>query len=279
MFIKYIVVAILVITSFVEGTIFTSPIRNDLAYLAGSQQTFTWSTNCIPPSTNTSPHPKSVRAVLVDNTNPGSILYITDIATIDCSIANQNTVIWTVPNNLSNYTSIFALALDLTPPSISGRFKVIPVMSDPTPSSKTPIILGSVIGVVVLAIIIAIALIWRRRRRRTREKISKSNTLELAPSVAVNIYKPDLPPVVAINGDKFELPPMAVFKEDKSEFVPAVALRTAPNYPVEDRIITEAGHPRRNPIYVSTARDSIGSLRAPQGIAHVVRGPEYRHYE
>ncbi|KAF9106527.1 hypothetical protein BGX27_009125 [Mortierella sp. AM989] len=129
-------------SAFAAQTSFTNPVGGTQVYAAGSQQTFTWMTACVPPNGLTAVDPKKVAVQLLNATVNTNAYFLDHITTVDCSTANQGNVPWTVPNNLPTYDGLFSLQMVFKENNAySGSFKIIPpggVAPGPGPTPNDP---------------------------------------------------------------------------------------------------------------------------------------------
>ncbi|KAF9418607.1 hypothetical protein BGZ94_009656 [Podila epigama] len=143
MFIKSLAVATVAVVATVSAqipkhTYFTGPLGEGVEYPANKPATFSWTGTCAPPSDAVIPPPANASAVnvqLVDSTNATNVVFLDEVAVIDCTKSNGNTV-WTVPDKFPN-VKVFALRIMFEPPQYSGNFKILQANS-PKPDTPAP---------------------------------------------------------------------------------------------------------------------------------------------
>ncbi|KAF9080960.1 hypothetical protein BGX23_001462, partial [Mortierella sp. AD031] len=101
---------------------FTQPVGEGITYEAGTNQTFSWTMACTPPSTLVSATPSATEVDFMDSNNIDNAFYVKKVGTIDCQKSVGN-LVWTVPADTK--PGVYALQLLLTPNNAySGRFNV-----------------------------------------------------------------------------------------------------------------------------------------------------------
>ncbi|KAG0231520.1 hypothetical protein BGW42_000165 [Actinomortierella wolfii] len=101
---------------------FTQPVGDGISYVAGTNQTMSWTGPCTPPSTLVSATPNATEVDFMDSNNINNAFYVKKVGTIDCT-KNVGNLVWTVPADTK--PGIYALQLLLTPNNAySGRFNV-----------------------------------------------------------------------------------------------------------------------------------------------------------
>ncbi|KAF9359523.1 hypothetical protein BGX34_008311 [Mortierella sp. NVP85] len=102
---------------------FTQPVGDGFTYVAGTNQTFSWTMACTPPpSALVSATPSETEVDPMDSNNIGNAFYVKKVGTIDCTKSVGN-LVWTIP--LDTKPGIYALQLLLAPNNAySGRFNV-----------------------------------------------------------------------------------------------------------------------------------------------------------
>ncbi|KAF9926163.1 hypothetical protein FBU30_004205 [Linnemannia zychae] len=101
---------------------FTQPVGEGITYAAGTNQTFSWTMACTPPSTLVSATPSATEVDFMDSNNIDNAFYVKKVGTIDCTKSVGN-LVWTVPADTR--PGVYALQLLLTPNNAySGRFNV-----------------------------------------------------------------------------------------------------------------------------------------------------------
>ncbi|KAG0368120.1 hypothetical protein BC939DRAFT_460150 [Gamsiella multidivaricata] len=101
---------------------FTQPVGEGITYSAGTNQTFSWTMACTPPSTLVSATPSATEVDFMDSNNIDNAFYVKKVGTIDCTKSVGN-LVWTVPADTK--PGVYALQLLLTPKNAySGRFNV-----------------------------------------------------------------------------------------------------------------------------------------------------------
>ncbi|KAF9139006.1 hypothetical protein BGX30_008467 [Mortierella sp. GBA39] len=101
---------------------FTQPVGEGITYAAGTNQTFSWTMACTPPSTLVSATPSATEVDFMDSNNIDNAFYVKKVGTIDCTKSVGN-LVWTVPADTK--PGVYALQLLLTPNNAySGRFNV-----------------------------------------------------------------------------------------------------------------------------------------------------------
>ncbi|KAI1317540.1 hypothetical protein EDD11_008234 [Mortierella claussenii] len=101
---------------------FTQPVGEGISYAAGTNQTFSWTMACTPPSTLVSATPSATEVDFMDSNNIDNAFYVKKVGTIDCTKSVGN-LVWTVPADTK--PGVYALQLLLTPNNAySGRFNV-----------------------------------------------------------------------------------------------------------------------------------------------------------
>ncbi|KAF9912238.1 hypothetical protein BX616_010365 [Lobosporangium transversale] len=101
---------------------FTQPVGEGISYVAGTDQTLSWSAACIRPSALISSSPAETQVDFMDANSVINTFYVKRVGTIDCSKPVGN-MVWTVPADTK--PGIYALRLFLMPDSVySGRFNV-----------------------------------------------------------------------------------------------------------------------------------------------------------
>ncbi|KAG0279874.1 hypothetical protein BGZ96_001779 [Linnemannia gamsii] len=101
---------------------FTQPVGEGITYVAGTNQTFSWTMACTPPSTLVSATPSATEVDFMDSNNIDNAFYVKKVGTIDCTKSVGN-LVWTVPADTK--AGVYALQLLLTPNNAySGRFNV-----------------------------------------------------------------------------------------------------------------------------------------------------------
>ncbi|KAF9183307.1 hypothetical protein BGZ51_008138 [Haplosporangium sp. Z 767] len=101
---------------------FTQPVGEGITYVAGTNQTFSWTMACTPPSTLVSATPSATEVDFMDSNNIDNAFYVKKVGTIDCTKSVGN-LVWTVPADTK--PGVYALQLLLTPNNAySGRFNV-----------------------------------------------------------------------------------------------------------------------------------------------------------
>lgn len=120
---------------------FTQPVGDGISYAAGTNQTFSWTMSCTPPSTLVSATPSATEVDFMDSNNIDNAFYVKKVGTIDCTKSVGN-LVWTVPADTK--PGVYALQLLLTPNNAySGRFNVT---APGSPSSVGPSTGGSTGG-------------------------------------------------------------------------------------------------------------------------------------
>ncbi|KAG0297002.1 hypothetical protein BGZ97_004375 [Linnemannia gamsii] len=101
---------------------FTQPVGDGITYEAGTNQTFSWTMACIPPSTLVSATPNATEVDFMDSNNINNAFFVKKVGTIDCTKSVGN-LVWTVPADTK--PGVYALQFLLTPNNAySGRFNV-----------------------------------------------------------------------------------------------------------------------------------------------------------
>ncbi|KAG0300077.1 hypothetical protein BGZ98_009505 [Dissophora globulifera] len=101
---------------------FTQPVGDGITYVAGTNQTFSWTMACTPPSTLVSASANATEVDFMDSNNINNAFYVKKVGTIDCTKSVGN-LVWTVPADTK--PGVYALQLLLTPNNAySGRFNV-----------------------------------------------------------------------------------------------------------------------------------------------------------
>ncbi|CAO3573937.1 unnamed protein product [Mortierella alpina] len=119
----------------VNHIMFTQPVGNGIIYPAGTNQTFSWTMSCTPPSTLVSATPSATEVDFMDSNNMDNAFYIKKVGTIDCTKGVGN-LVWTVPADTK--PGIYALQFLLTPNNAySGRFNVTAPGSASSPGPST----------------------------------------------------------------------------------------------------------------------------------------------
>ncbi|KAF9900953.1 hypothetical protein BX616_002436 [Lobosporangium transversale] len=149
---------------------FTQPVGDGIAYAAGTNQTFSWSMACTPPSTLVSATPNETEVDFMDSNNIDNAFYVKKVGTIDCTKMVGN-LVWTVPADTKAGT--YALQLLLSPKNAySGRFQVkapgetgstntnvnSKAVGTTTSGANTNMI-GSTVVTIVLAVVAGVALV------------------------------------------------------------------------------------------------------------------------
>ncbi|KAF9434049.1 hypothetical protein BGZ76_008648 [Entomortierella beljakovae] len=114
---------------------FTQPVGEGITYVAGTNQTFSWTMACTPPSTFVSATPNATEVDFMDSNNINNAFFVKKVGTIDCTNPVGN-LVWTVPADTK--PGVYALQLLLTPTNTySGRFNVTAAggSSSPAPAS------------------------------------------------------------------------------------------------------------------------------------------------
>ncbi|KAF9131063.1 hypothetical protein BGW39_002324 [Mortierella sp. 14UC] len=101
---------------------FTQPVGDGITYVAGTNQTFSWSMACTAPSTLVSVVPNATEVDFMDSNNINNAFFVKKVGTIDCTKSVGN-LVWTVPADTK--PGVYALQFLLTPNNAySGRFNV-----------------------------------------------------------------------------------------------------------------------------------------------------------
>ncbi|KAG0280298.1 hypothetical protein BGZ96_001608 [Linnemannia gamsii] len=101
---------------------FTQPVGDGITYVAGTNQTFSWTMACVGPSTLTSATPNATEVDFMDSNNINNAFFVKKVGTIDCTKSVGN-LVWTVPADTK--PGVYALQFLLSPnPAYSGRFNV-----------------------------------------------------------------------------------------------------------------------------------------------------------
>ncbi|KAF8935647.1 hypothetical protein BGZ47_009810 [Haplosporangium gracile] len=101
---------------------FTQPVGDGITYVAGTNQTFSWSMACTTPSTLVSATPNATEVDFMDSNNINNAFFVKKVGTIDCTKSVGN-LVWTVPADTK--PGVYALQFLLTPNNAySGRFNV-----------------------------------------------------------------------------------------------------------------------------------------------------------
>ncbi|KAG0000381.1 hypothetical protein BGZ79_005980 [Entomortierella chlamydospora] len=114
---------------------FTQPVGDGISYPAGTNQTFSWTMACTPPSTLVSATPSATEVDFMDSNNIDNAFYVKKVGTIDCTKGVGN-LVWTVPEDTK--PGVYALQLLLTPNNAySGRFNVTSSTASASTGSST----------------------------------------------------------------------------------------------------------------------------------------------
>ncbi|KAF9923976.1 hypothetical protein BGZ65_008586 [Modicella reniformis] len=101
---------------------FTQPVGDGITYIAGTNQTFSWTMACTLPSIMVSATPNATEVDFMDSNDINNAFYVKKVGTIDCTKSVGN-LVWTVPSDTK--PGVYALQLLLTPNNAySGRFNV-----------------------------------------------------------------------------------------------------------------------------------------------------------
>ncbi|KAF9548479.1 hypothetical protein EC957_006292 [Mortierella hygrophila] len=101
---------------------FTQPVGDGITYVAGTNQTFSWTMACTTPSTLVSATPNATEVDFMDSNNISNAFFVKKVGTIDCTKSVGN-LVWTVPADTK--AGVYALQFLLTPNNAySGRFNV-----------------------------------------------------------------------------------------------------------------------------------------------------------
>lgn len=101
---------------------FTQPVGDGITYVAGTNQTFSWTMACTAPSTLVSATPNATEVDFMDSNNINNAFFVKKVGTIDCTKSVGN-LVWTVPADTK--PGVYALQFLLTPNNAySGRFNV-----------------------------------------------------------------------------------------------------------------------------------------------------------
>ncbi|KAF9100603.1 hypothetical protein BGX29_006419 [Mortierella sp. GBA35] len=101
---------------------FTQPVGDGISYVAGTNQTFSWTTACTAPSSLVSATPNATEVDFMDSNNIDNAFFVKKVGTIDCTKSVGN-LVWTVPADTK--PGVYALQFLLTPNNAySGRFNV-----------------------------------------------------------------------------------------------------------------------------------------------------------
>ncbi|KAG0272097.1 hypothetical protein BGZ95_012166 [Linnemannia exigua] len=101
---------------------FTQPVGDGITYVAGTNQTFSWTMACTAPSTLVSVVPNATEVDFMDSNNINNAFFVKKVGTIDCTKSVGN-LVWTVPADTK--PGVYALQFLLTPNNAySGRFNV-----------------------------------------------------------------------------------------------------------------------------------------------------------
>ncbi|KAG9068199.1 hypothetical protein KI688_011794 [Linnemannia hyalina] len=101
---------------------FTQPVGDGITYVAGTNQTFSWTMACTAPSTLVSATPNATEVDFMDSNNISNAFFVKKVGTIDCTKSVGN-LVWTVPADTK--AGVYALQFLLTPNNAySGRFNV-----------------------------------------------------------------------------------------------------------------------------------------------------------
>ncbi|KAF9122734.1 hypothetical protein BGX30_001807 [Mortierella sp. GBA39] len=101
---------------------FTQPVGDGITYVAGTNQTFSWTMACTTPSTLVSATPNATEVDFMDSNNISNAFFVKKVGTIDCTKSVGN-LVWTVPADTK--PGVYALQFLLTPNNAySGRFNV-----------------------------------------------------------------------------------------------------------------------------------------------------------
>ncbi|KAG0332792.1 hypothetical protein BG000_009739 [Podila horticola] len=102
---------------------FTQPVGDGITYVAGTNQTFSWTMPCTGPNRSLySETPNATEVDFMDSNNIDNAFYVKKVGTIDCTKPVGN-LVWTVPADTK--PGVYALQLLLRPNNAySGRFNV-----------------------------------------------------------------------------------------------------------------------------------------------------------
>ncbi|KAG0371822.1 hypothetical protein BGX24_001120 [Mortierella sp. AD032] len=101
---------------------FTQPVGDGITYVAGTNQTFSWTMACTAPSTLISVVPNATEVDFMDSNNINNAFFVKKVGTIDCTKSVGN-LVWTVPADTK--PGVYALQFLLAPNNAySGRFNV-----------------------------------------------------------------------------------------------------------------------------------------------------------
>ncbi|KAF9427283.1 hypothetical protein BGZ94_005186 [Podila epigama] len=102
---------------------FTQPVGDGITYVAGTNQTFSWTMACTGPNRSLySETPNATEVDFMDSNNIDNAFYVKKVGTIDCTKSVGN-LVWTVPADTK--PGVYALQLLLRPNNAySGRFNV-----------------------------------------------------------------------------------------------------------------------------------------------------------
>ncbi|KAF8985587.1 hypothetical protein CPC16_007067 [Podila verticillata] len=115
---------------------FTQPVGDGITYVAGTNQTFSWTMPCTGPNRSLySETPNATEVDFMDSNNIDNAFYVKKVGTIDCTKPVGN-LVWTVPADTK--PGVYALQLLLRPNNAySGRFNVTAPGSGSTGSGST----------------------------------------------------------------------------------------------------------------------------------------------
>ncbi|KAF8949575.1 hypothetical protein BGZ46_005089 [Entomortierella lignicola] len=100
----------------------TQPVGGGITYVAGTNQTFSWTMSCQSPSSLVSKTPTATEVDFMDSNNIDNAFFVKKVGTIDCTKSVGN-LVWTVPADTK--PGVYALQLLLSPNNAySGRFNV-----------------------------------------------------------------------------------------------------------------------------------------------------------
>ncbi|KAF9179648.1 hypothetical protein BGZ51_006764 [Haplosporangium sp. Z 767] len=101
---------------------FTQPVGDGITFVAGTNQTLSWTMACVAPSTLISATPDATEVDFMDSNNFDNAFFVKKVGTIDCTKSVGN-LVWTVPADTK--PGVYALQFLLTPQNAySGRFNV-----------------------------------------------------------------------------------------------------------------------------------------------------------
>ncbi|KAG0258728.1 hypothetical protein BG011_003100 [Mortierella polycephala] len=137
---------------------FTNPVGDDRQYQAGANETFSWQTACVAPSSLISSTPTKAAVQLMNADDSDMAFFLEDITTIDCS-KNSGNNYWVVPDKYSS-TTLLSLKIALDEGSAySGKFTIKGGKATPTtaPDADKPASGASIVAPVLSGAAAAVA--------------------------------------------------------------------------------------------------------------------------